>query len=116
MADAVDLKSTGINPVPVRPRVAAPLKEYIMFRVDDDKKYGIGTMVVFGQRQWLLISLSDTSVGALDVHELEVVSVVSVQDPLWISRREFDELFNFSGCTYTDFTLHTGVTVKSFNY
>lgn len=78
-----------------------------MFRVEKTEKFGVGTVVVFDTAH-LLIALDKKKVGALNVKTLEVDSSVAVEDPHWITRKEFEELFRFTNCTLSDFVLRPG--------
>ena len=86
-----------------------------MFRAENNVRYGVGTYVVSSQsHQWLIVQTGDTIIGALDKNTLRIVSTVRVEDPKWITRKEFDDLFEFAQCTLTDFTLQNtvGINVK----
>ena len=78
-------------------------------------KYGVGTLVSFTRGEvWLIThgTARGHNVQALNLHTLAVDSFVSVVDPEWITKLEFEELFNFTGYTLTDFTLHANVKVS----
>jgi hypothetical protein len=86
-----------------------------MFRTEEDKKFGVGTLVLFGNDQkWLLIEEAEF-VMALNLNTLEVDGKVAVKQTDWISRLEFERIFDFSGCTFSDFTLYPCVKVTEVN-
>lgn len=75
-------------------------------------KYGVGTLVSFTREEVWLIIYASGHVQALNLHTLEVDSTAAVQNPEWITRFEFEKLFDFTGYTVTDFTLHANVKVS----
>ena len=77
------------------------------FRTEAQNKYGLGTLVLFGNdERWLIIELQDGKAARLNLHTLNVDASVVVKDTSWLSRLEFDLLFDSTGCTFTDFTMH----------
>jgi hypothetical protein len=83
-----------------------------MFRPEETRnKYGVGTLVLFGSdERWLLVEEAEF-VCALNLHTLGIDGKAQVLDTEWISQSEFNKIFKFSGCTFSDFTLHPCVKV-----
>lgn len=82
-----------------------------MFRTEESQKYGVGTLVLFGHNdKWLLIE-DGKHVAALNLNTLEIDGKAEVKQTDWISALEFKVIFDFSGCTISDFTLHPSVKV-----
>jgi hypothetical protein len=83
-----------------------------MFRTEDDKKFGVGTLVLFGNdEKWLLIEEAEF-VKALNLNTLGIDGKAEAQHTDWITKLEFERIFDFSGCTFSDFTLHPNVKVS----
>lgn len=89
-----------------------------MFRVEqpEGSRYGKGTVVVFGHDSWLIVELSTSKIGRLNLATLSIDSECPVENSNWITKDEFDELFKSLHCTLSDFTLHTNVNIVKFKY
>ena len=76
---------------------------------DKDKHCGVGTIAHGGRNNcWLIVMMNTqyNELQALDLNTMQLVpdSRIKVKDPKWLSRSEFDKMFQWNQWTTSDYS------------